>query len=82
MEHFFELPVTYKGKDLLFNGRLVAFAFSYKFYITIDERELVFERDDHGEFRVMKPENMLGEQIPIDSGLITEIIAVLEAIQS
>lgn len=82
MEHFFELPVTYKNKELLLPGRLVAFTYSYKFYITVNGVELVFEKDDNGAFRVVKQENIPVDYHHIDRGLITAIIEVLEHIQS
>lgn len=53
MEHFFSLPVRYNGEELSFNGRLVTFAYTYKFYIVVDNKEFVFERDDELNFRVL-----------------------------
>lgn len=78
MEHSFELPVTYKNTELLLPGRLVAFTYSYKFYITVSDIELIFERDDNGAFRVVKQENMPVNYNDIDRGLIAAIIDVLD----
>jgi hypothetical protein len=50
MEDYFELPITYKGEELLLKGRLAAFTYVYKFYIMVNDSELEFERDDNGEF--------------------------------
>lgn len=78
MEHSFELPVTYKNAELLLPGRLVAFTYSYKFYIMVNDIELIFERDDNGAFRVVKQENLPVNYHDIDRGLIAAIIDVLD----
>ncbi|HEX7754532.1 MAG TPA: hypothetical protein VF421_04265 [Niabella sp.] len=76
MEHFFELPVTYKDEELLFNGRLVTFAFDYKFYVNVNGRELVFEQDDEEHLRVIAPSQQQ-EAIP-DPELVKKIAEVLK----
>lgn len=80
MEHFFELPVQYKGEELLLKGRLVTFAYSYKFYVVMNGYELTFERDDEQEFRVLN-ENADGHP-QIDPVLVEQIVAVLNKLQS
>ncbi|MCD9019163.1 hypothetical protein [Parachryseolinea silvisoli] len=79
MEDYFELPVTYKGEELLLKGRLAAFTYVYKFYITVNDMELEFERDDNGEFRVISSEGGEGN---VDRNLIAAIIDVLEKLQT
>lgn len=80
MEHFFELPVRYKREELLLKGRLVTFAYSYKFYVVVNGHELTFERDDEQAFRVLN-ENTDGHP-HIDPELIAEIVTVLNKLQS
>ncbi|WP_118976321.1 hypothetical protein [Taibaiella koreensis] len=79
MEHFFELPVNHNGEELLLKGRLVTFAYTYKFYVMVNGRELVFERDDSGEFRALVQAVDSGSEI--DASFIHNIIVVLEAVQ-
>ncbi|WP_300600528.1 hypothetical protein [Niabella sp.] len=80
MEHFFELPVQYKSEELLLKGRLVTFAYSYKFYVVVNGHELTFERDDEQEFRVL---NEYTDGHPqIDPELVAQILAVLQKLQS
>lgn len=69
----FELPVTYKGKELLFNVRLATFTYGYKFYVDIDGNEVVFERDDEGNLRALVPDT---SDTAIEKGLIEAIIEV------
>ncbi|AZA83437.1 hypothetical protein C1637_21060 [Chryseobacterium lactis] len=70
----FEIPVTYKGKDLLFNGRLATFSYGYKLYVDIDGNEVVFERDDEGNLRAIVPE--ISSNPAIEKELIESIIEV------
>lgn len=79
MEHFFELPVTYKGEKLLLNGRLTTFAYTYKFYIIAQGNELVFERDDHHVYSAILLETT--EVQPIEHELVEKIIEALERLQ-
>lgn len=80
MEHFFELPVRYKEEDLLFSGRLVTFAYEYKFYVNVQGQELVFEQDDERNIRVIAPEE--GLKKPVEPELIEKISEVLGSLQS
>ncbi|WP_114792581.1 hypothetical protein U0035_02405 [Niabella yanshanensis] len=76
MEHYFELPLKYREEDRMLKGRLVTFAYSYKFYIIIDGKELVFERDDEHNFRVVATESH--HENMIDRELLAHIIEALE----
>ncbi|AZA76373.1 hypothetical protein EG347_01935 [Chryseobacterium sp. G0186] len=70
----FEVPVTYKGKELVFNGRLATFSHGYKLYVDIDGCEVVFERDDEGNLRAIVPE--ASSSPAIEKELIAAIITV------
>lgn len=76
MEHYFELPLNYRGEERVLKGRLVTFAYNYKFYIVVDGKELVFERDDEHNFRVVSTEAHY--ETGIDQGLLACIIEALE----
>ncbi|MGJ7032290.1 hypothetical protein [Niabella hirudinis] len=80
MEHFFELPIPYKGEELLLKGRLVTFAYSYKFFVVVNGKELTFERDDEREFRVLV--GAREDSSAIDKELVKRIINALDKIQS
>lgn len=81
MEHYFELPVTYKNENLLLRGRLVTFAYDYKFYVNVQGQELIFERDDEGNFRVIAPQS--DTQKPVERDLVEKItISLLQVIQA
>lgn len=78
MEHYFELPLIYRDEQLILKGRLVTFAYSYKFYIIANGQELIFEKDDAGAFRVISDQ----KHPKIDRELISCIIDALEKISS
>jgi hypothetical protein len=76
MEHYFELPLNYGGEERILKGRLATFAYMYKFYIVVDGKELVFERDDEHNFRVISSQDHQGNGV--DEGLLACIIEALE----
>lgn len=78
MEHYFELPVSYKGEELTFKGRLVTFAYEYKFYVNVAGQELIFEKDDEQNFRAITMPDHAG--ITIDPALVEKIIEVLRSL--
>jgi len=79
MEHQFELPVTYKGQEYLFNGRLATFTYGYKFFVDINGHEITFERDDEGELRAILPD-FTSDSI-VEKGLIEAVFNVFNDLQ-
>ncbi|SFP79987.1 hypothetical protein [Parafilimonas terrae] len=75
MEHYFELPVTINGEEKYFKGRLATFGYVYKFYIIVDGQELVFEKDDEQQYRVLS-EGV--KEKGIDPALIQAIVTILD----
>ena len=70
----FEVPVTYKGKELVFNARLASFTYGYKIYVDVNGVEVVFERDDESNLRVLLPE--ADSNPPVEKELIQSIVEV------
>ncbi|PXW17782.1 hypothetical protein C8D70_101104 [Chryseobacterium sp. CBTAP 102] len=75
----FEVPVTYKGKDMIFNGKLATFSYGYKLYVDVNGIEVIIERDDHGDLRALLPD--AASEKDIDKGLIEAIIEVFKELQ-
>lgn len=75
MEHYFNLPVNYNGAERVLKGRLATFGYMYKFYIVVDGRELVFEKDDQQQYRVLAEESS-GNKF-VDPGILKAIIDAL-----
>lgn len=76
MEHHFELPVTYKDEEMTFTGRLVTFAYEYKFFVQVQGVEIVYEQDDEQHLRAVTYEHAADKQV--DPGLIAAIALKLE----
>jgi hypothetical protein len=77
MEHFFDLPVDHKGEIRYYPARLVTFGYSFRFYVMIDETEVIFEKDDERKYRALA-ESTARE---IDRTLVEAVIEALEEIQ-
>ena len=78
----FDLPVSYKGAELTFPTRLITTGFAPRFIVFVDETEVIFERDDAGEFRALLPNaaDFTGKLPPHD--LLEAIHASIVAITS
>ncbi|WET49932.1 hypothetical protein PYS58_02125 [Chryseobacterium indologenes] len=74
----FELPVTYKGKEELFNVKLATFTHGYKFYVDVKGYEVVFERDDSGNMRALVQDT--SSESKVDKGLIAAIMEVFNTL--
>ncbi len=80
MQEGFELPVVYKGEELEFGSRLVISGYVYQFIIIVNDRELVFEKDDAGEYRVVNYTPDVS--VTVNAGLLEAIIVSLREISS
>jgi hypothetical protein len=77
VEEPFDLPVAYNGEELSFKTMLVSTGYTYSFHIQVEKAELVFEKDDSGDFRVI---NYTEEHANIDTNLLEAIIISLKVI--
>lgn len=74
-EEPFELPVVYKGRELLLPARLVKTGYTYRIYVLAAEQEIIFEPDEERNFRAMV-ENGTGGNVPAE--LLQVIVEALE----
>lgn len=79
MEMSFDLPVMYKGEERTYPTRAVLYGYAYRFYVLVDDTELLFEKDDEQEFRVLQ-ENAAGT--PPDPALLSTIIDSLQQLSN
>ena len=80
MEHYFELPVKYQEEERNLKARLVTFGYVYKFYVIVDGKELVFEKDEEQNYRVLS-EQVSKDNTPIDEEMLQAIIKSLQNIK-
>lgn len=53
MDDTFDLPVTYKNRELIFNAKLSQFGYSYKFEVGVNGITVLFEPDEERNFRAI-----------------------------
>jgi hypothetical protein len=76
------LLVIYKGKELSFPLKVVAQGYVYRFFVQIDDLEIIYEKDDEGELRALisKPDEYRGK-LP-DRELLEAISKVITSLTS
>jgi hypothetical protein len=80
MDEPFEIPVSYKGQELLFPARLSVVGFTHKFLVTIDGLELFFEQDNNGNYRAVANTSNQQEVKNFDTELLKAIAESIESI--
>ena len=78
MENIVYIPVEYGEQALEFEARVQSWQYGHRFFVPVDGVELVFERDDAGQYRALLPEGYKGK-LP-DRGLVQAIAAVLDGL--
>ena len=81
-EEELSLPVTYQGKELSFPLKIVPQGYVYRFVVQIGDAEVIFEKDDAGEYRAVlsKPDEHRGK-LP-EKELLAAIHAVIISLTS
>ena len=80
MDEPFDIPVLYKGQELLFPARLSIVGYSHKFLVTIDGLELFFEQDNNGKYRAMANASNQVDVKDFDTELLKAIAESIESI--
>lgn len=77
MDEPFELPVMYKGEELLFPAELKQVGYTHRFVIDVYGQEVYFEPDEERNCRAIIEEDKLNKQVS------TELLrAIAETIES
>lgn len=53
MDDKFEIPVSYKGEDLLLNASVKAFGYTPRIEVEINGSTILFEQDEEGKYRAV-----------------------------
>ena len=80
MHNSFELPVSYKGKVVLFPGQLHQYGYSQKIEINVNGLSLFFERDEEGNWRALVDPSELEKNRSINKELIQAVIHSIEEV--
>ena len=78
MDDIFQIPVTYKGEELLFPARLMTMGYVHKFLVEVYSQEFFFEQDDSGEYRALVDPGNLEHAKKIDVELLKAIAISIE----
>lgn len=72
-----EIPVTYKGQDLVFNASLKTYGFVHKIEVDFKDQTIIFEQDEEGLYRAVVPYVEIGAAENSDTQLLGLIASVL-----
>lgn len=77
MDESIELPVLVKGEIIYYTAKVLAFGYVYKLSVDINGVEVLFERDEQGNFRAVLAR--IDNEVKIDAEIITGIMDVLNS---
>ena len=80
MQDFFEIPLTYKEKDISFPATLITTGSTYKIQVDVFGKLVNFELDEERNFRAVINMDELDNAAGLDKQLLQQIAATLEAI--
>ncbi|MDQ3845604.1 MAG: hypothetical protein M3342_16585 [Bacteroidota bacterium] len=79
MDEPFDLPVSYKRKELLFPAQLLQYGYTHKFQVDVHELLVLYEPDEERNYRaVVTPEQV--ERSKVDVGLLKAIANAIEEV--
>jgi hypothetical protein len=78
MNEPFHITVNYKGADREFEASLQVFGYSHRFHVAVEGTDVLFERDEEGNYRAIIPPENAG-RIP-ETGLLQAIARTIERI--
>jgi hypothetical protein len=80
MDQVLQIPVEYAGIEREFEARVQVWQYGRRWFVQVEGVELVFERDDAGQYRALTPEGF-AVKLP-DRGLVQAIAEVLDALEA
>ena len=80
MDEPFEIPVTYKGKEIAFKAQLLRLGYTHKFKVWIADYEVLYEPDEERTYRAVVDTALLESGKKIDANLLKAIAAAIEEI--
>ena len=81
MEEPFDLPVIFKGKQLVFKARLLKYVYTHKIQMNVFDQEILLEPDEERNYRIVNSQAFESGK-PLDIDLLKAIINAIESIVS
>jgi len=78
VEEAFTITVLHKGAEKEITGRLRISAYTHQFLFTIGDAEIILEKDDEGNFRVLNPSAISDTGYKTDPSLIRALVEEME----
>ena len=80
MEEAFELPVEYKGEQLMLKASLLVTGYTHKFMVEVDGQTIIFEPDEERNYRGVIAYDDINDNRNTDKELIRVIAAAIKEI--
>jgi len=77
MNETIELPVEYLGETIELPLTIVTQGYTYQLHIQIEDKTLIFEKDDEGEYRVLDGSDGPGH---VSKNLVSAILNTLKSL--
>jgi hypothetical protein len=74
-EEPFELPVNYRGQEIILPGKLVQMGYTYKLFVEVLGQTIILEPDEERNFRVVSEDPAM-KALPME--MLQAILASLE----
>ncbi|KAA5547841.1 hypothetical protein [Adhaeribacter rhizoryzae] len=79
-DNLLEIPVTYKGEELSFTGKLILSGYIHKIQVDVTGQQVIFEPDEERNYRVIIDQSQLEKGVQLDVALLQAIAQVLESV--
>jgi hypothetical protein len=78
MSDTFELPVEYKGKEMLLPAELLRMGFTHKIRVTVTDTDILFEPDEERNYRAVVAETDRDKIASLPTDLLQLICQTLD----
>ena len=80
MNDEFELPVDYKGEQVMLKASFLVTGFTHKFIVDVKGQDIIFEPDDERNYRAIILNENINKNIDMDKGFLKAIAKSIEEI--
>jgi hypothetical protein len=80
MFDLFDLPVEYKGKEMLFPAELLPMGFTHKIKVNVDGTDILFEPDEERNYRAVIDYAELDKMSSVNKELLRLICRTLDGL--
>ena len=80
MEDTFDIPVRYKGKDLLFPAQLQMLGYTHRITLEMHGQQIFLEPDEERNYRAILDPATMQAGTTVDVELLKEIVTAIETI--